>query len=85
MGLNVTTNDKGDIRKWMSDSSVDVMDIVPLSKDDSDAHIFMVKVHYKDKDTVLSSDFLPEFVGCRPYFYKRRVDISSKNKNPNHD
>ena len=41
----------------MSDDSVDVMDIVPLSKDDSDVHMFKVKVHYRDKDSVLSSDF----------------------------
>ena len=41
----------------MSDNSVDVIDIVPISKDDSDVHIFKVKVHYTDKDTVLSSDF----------------------------
>ena len=61
------------------------MDIVPLSRDDLYVHMFKVKVHYKDKDTVLSSDFWPEFVGCRQYFYKRRVDISSKNTNPNHD
>ena len=52
----------------MSDNSVDVMDIVSLPKDDSDVHMFKVKVHYKDKDTVLSSDFWPEFVGCRHYF-----------------
>ena len=83
--FNVTTSDKEEVRKWMSDNSVDVMDIVPLSKDDSDVHMFKVKVHYKDKDTVLSSDFWPEFVGCRYYFYKKRVDISSKNTNTNHD
>ena len=47
--------------------------------------MFMVKVHYKDKDTVLSRDCCPEFVGCRHYFYKRRADISSKNTNTNHD
>ena len=83
--FNVTTIDKEEVRKWLSDNSVDVLDIVPLSKDDSDVHMFKVKVHYKDKDTVLSSDFWPEFVGCRHYFYKRRVDISSKNTNTNHD
>ena len=44
--------------------------------------MFKVKVHYKDKDIILSSDFWPEFVGCRPYFYKRRADISSKNTSP---
>ena len=57
VGLNVTTSDKEDVGKWMTDNSVDVMDIVPLSKDDSDVHMFKVKVHYKDNDTVLSSDF----------------------------
>ena len=45
-----------------------VMDIMPLSKDDSDIHMFKVKVHYKDKDTILSSIFWAEFVGCRHYF-----------------
>ena len=39
------------------------MDSVSLSRDDSDVHMFTVKVHYKVKDTVLSSDFWPEFVG----------------------
>ena len=83
--FNVTTSDKEDVRKWMTDNSVDMMDIVSLSKYDSDVHMFKVKVYYKDKDTVLSSDFWPEFVGCRQYFYKRRADISSKNTNTNHD
>ena len=81
----MTPSDKEDVKRWMTDKSVDVMDIVSLSKDDSGVHMFTVKVHYKDKDTVLSSDFRPEFVGCRHYFYKRRVDISSKNINTNHD
>ena len=69
----------------MSDNSVDVMDIMLLSKDNSDVHMFKVEVHYKDKDIVLSSDFWPEFVGCIHFFYKRRSDISSKNTNTNHD
>ena len=51
----------------MTDNSVDVMDIVSLSKNDLDVHMFKVKVHYKDKDTVLSSEFWPEF-GCRHFF-----------------
>ena len=46
-------------------------------------HMFKVKVHYND--TILSSYFWPEFVSCRHYFYKRRVDISSKNTNAIHD
>ena len=85
MVSNVTTSDKEDVKKWMTDNSVDVMDIVPLSKDDSDVHMYKVKVHYKYKDTVLSCNFWPEFVGCRHYFYKRRVDISNKNTNTSHD
>ena len=38
--FNVTTSDKEDVKKWMTDNSVDVMDIVPLSKDDSDVQMF---------------------------------------------
>ena len=60
--FNVTTSDKEDVRKWMSDNGVDVMDIVPLSKDVSDVHMFKVKVY--DKDTVLSIDFWTKCVGC---------------------
>ena len=69
----------------MTDNSVDMMDIVSLSKDDLDVHLFKVKFHYKDNDKVLSSNFSPEFVGSRHYFYKRRPDISSKNTNTNYD
>ena len=32
----------------MTDNSVGVMDIVLLSNYDSDVHIFIIKVHYKD-------------------------------------
>ena len=60
--------------------SVEVMDIELLSKDDSDipTHMFRVKVHYKDKDTVLNSGFWPECVGCRHYLYKKKMDTSKK-------
>ena len=50
--------------KWISDNDVNVMDVSRLSKDDADAHLFRVCVEYKAKDTVLSSDFWPEYVGC---------------------
>ena len=69
--FNATSSDKDDVRKWMTDNSGVVMDIVSLSKDDSDVHMFKVKVHYKDKNTVLSSDFCPEFVCCRRKFIVR--------------
>ena len=62
----------------MTDNSVDVMDIVLLSKDDSGVHMFKVKVHYKDKVLKSYLEFWPEFVGCRQYLYKRRADITSR-------
>ena len=64
----------------MDNSGVEVMDIELLSKDDSDrpTHMFRVKVHYKDKDTVLNSGLWPECVGCRHYFYKKKMDTSKK-------
>ena len=72
--FNVTTKDKEDVRTWMSDSGVEVMDIELLSKDDSDrpAHMFKVKIHYKD--TVLNRGFWPECVGCRHYLYNKEMD-----------
>ena len=66
--FNVTTGDKSEVSKWISDNDVNVMDVSRLSKDDADAHLFKVCVEYKAKDTVLSSDFWPEYVGCRPFF-----------------
>ena len=36
-----------DVRKWITHKNDDVMDIVLLYKDDSDVHMFTVKVHYK--------------------------------------
>ena len=65
--FNVTTGDKREVSKWISDNDVNVMDVSRLSKDDADVHLFKVCVEYKAKDTVLSSDFWPEYVGCRPF------------------
>ena len=78
--FNVTTKDTADVRTWMSNSGVEVMDIELLSKDDSErpTHMFRVKVHYKHKDTVLNSGFWPECVGCRNYFYKKKIDTNKK-------
>ena len=65
----------------MSNSGVEVTDIELLSKDDSVRPTYMVrvKVHYKDKDTVVNSSFWPECVGCRHYFYKKKMDSSKKS------
>ena len=54
--FNMTTKEKEDVRTRMSDRGVEVIDILLLSKDDSDrpTYMFMVKVHYKDKNTVVS-------------------------------
>ena len=78
--FNVTTKDKGHVHTWMSDSGVEVMDMELLSKDNSDRpiHLFKVKVHYKDKDTVLTCGFRPECVGFRHYFYTKKLDTSKK-------
>ena len=70
--FNVTTGDKSEVSKWISDNDLNVMDVSRLSKDDADAHLFKVCVEYKVKDTVLSSDFWPEYVGCRPFFRARK-------------
>ena len=79
--FNVTTKDMEEVRTWMSNSGVEVMDIELLSKDDSDrpTHMFRVKVHViKDKNTVLNSGFWPECVGCRHYFYKKKMNTNKK-------
>ena len=65
--FNVTTSDKSEVSKWTPDNAVNVMDVSRLSKDDADAHLCKVCVEYKAKDTVLSNDFWPEYVGCRPF------------------
>ena len=72
--FNVTTGDKSEVSKWISDNDVNVMDVSRLSKDDADAHLFNVCVEYKAKDTVLSSDLWPEYVGCRPF-----LELGSKS------
>ena len=64
--FNVTTSDKSEVSKWISDGDVNVMNVSRLSKDDADAHLFKWCVEYKVKYTVLCSDFWPENVGCRP-------------------
>ena len=70
--FNVTTGDKSEVSKWISDNDVNVMDVSRLSKDDADAHLFKVCVVYKAKDTMLSSDFWPDYVGYRTFFRARK-------------
>ena len=70
--FNMTTGDKSEVSKRISDNDVNVMDVSRLSKDDADAHLLKVCVEYNAKDTVLSSDFWPEYVGCRPFFRARK-------------
>ena len=45
--FNVTTGDKSEVSKWISDNAVNVMDVSRLSKDDVDAHLFKLCVEYK--------------------------------------
>ena len=70
--FNVTTGDKSEVSKRISDNDVNMIDVSRLSKGDADAHLFKACVEYKAKDTVLSSDFWPEYVGCRPFFRVRK-------------
>ena len=81
--FNVTTGDKSEVSKWISDNDVNVMDVCRQSKDDADAHLFKVCVEYKAKDTMLSSDFWPEYVGCRPFLELGSSPTGSQTENNN--
>ena len=83
--FNVTTSDKSEVSKWISDNDVNVMDVSRLSKDDADAHLFKVCVEYKAKDIVLSSNFWPECVGCRPFFRARKQPNRPTNGEQQHN
>ena len=69
----MSTTDKSEVSKWISDNAVNVMDVSRLSNDDAYAHLFKVCVECKAKDTVLCSDFWPEYVGCRPFLRARKL------------
>ena len=47
---------------------------------DRSTHMFRVKVHYNDKDTVLNCGFWPECVGCRHYIEQAICDSHFKEK-----
>ena len=75
--FNVTTNEKNEVSKWILDNAVNVMDV--------SRHLFKVCVGYKAKDTVLSSDFWPEYVGCRPFFRRRKQPNMATNGEQQHN
>lgn len=84
--FNVTTSNKEDIKTWVSDNGVNVLDVSRLSGDTTTRHLFHVKVPHSDKDKVASADFWPTSVGCRPYFKRKnwhtnRINTVHNNNN----
>ena len=70
--FNITSPDKEEVTKWMKDNDIDALDAVRLSNEAADVHLYKIKVLHKDKDKILTSEFWPEYVGCRPYFRKKK-------------
>ena len=71
--FNVTRDhDVDSVKSYITSDGVDVLNIktLPTNSEFNDCLMFKVDVHYKDRETVLDSDFWPENVGCRE-FYKR--------------
>ena len=59
-----------------ADGDVNVLGIKTLTtpKATTDRLMFKVDVNYKDRDSVMDSDFWPENVGCREFYFKRKVE-----------
>ena len=72
------TNDHGteSVRDYINNSDVNVLGIKTLTTPNAttDRLMFKVDVNYKDRDSVMDSDFWPENVGCREFYFKRKVE-----------
>ena len=72
------TNDHGteSVKDYINNSYVNVLGIKTLTTPNAttDRLMFKVDVNYKDKDSVMDSDFWPKNVGCREFYFKRKVE-----------
>ena len=72
------TNDHGteSVRDYINNSDVNVLGIKTLTTPNAttDRLMFKVDVNYKDRDSVMDSDFWPENVGCREFYFKRKLE-----------
>ena len=72
------TNDHGteSVIDYINNSDVNVLGIKILTTPNAttDRLMFKVDVNYKDRDSVMDSDFWPENVGCREFYFKRKVE-----------
>ena len=72
------TNDHGteSVKDYINNSDVNVLGIKTLTTPNAttDRLMFKVDVNYKDRDSVMDSDFWPENVGCREFYFKRKVE-----------
>jgi hypothetical protein len=62
-----------EVKKYVSDKSVDVIEIECRSSDEAQYKSFRLNIDSGDLDTVMSSSFWPTGVGCRKYFHKRKL------------
>ena len=85
--LNVTRDhDVNSVKSYITSDGIDVLNIkaLPTNSEFNDCLMFKVDVHYKDRETMLDSNFWPENVGCREFykrskFEKRVVDQLNSN------
>ena len=56
------------------EASVDVVNCVCLSNDNSDIKSFKVTVAVKDRDALLDASIWPEYISVRKYFKKRNYN-----------
>ena len=72
------TNDHGteSVRDYINNSDANVLVIKTLTTPNAttDRLMFKVDVNYKDRDSVMDSDFWPENVGCREFYFKRKLE-----------
>ena len=69
------------VRKFIEDSSIDVLDIKCVSSDEARFHSFCVTVPRNARDSVMDGDFWPEGVGVRLFRRKRAQFNDNDSKN----
>ena len=68
------------VKAFLAENTVDILEIECTSHTEARGKSFRIKIKVMDMDKIMSTDFLPEGVGCRQWKKKRNIgDFSQEN------
>ena len=73
---NVSDND---VKSWVTDSHIDVINFERKSKDEAMYKSFCVTVNFADEDKLLADDFWPDGVGYKKFFTRHGQYSDQRN------